>query len=57
MCFFQSAETLESRCAAFGFDDPAGPGEGAVRPVAFALAEVPPAVEERIGEVVERAVG
>jgi uncharacterized protein YdhG (YjbR/CyaY superfamily) len=56
VCFFQSAEKFSARYATFGFSDTANLDEGAMWPTAFALAELTPAVEERIEALVKKAV-
>lgn len=57
VCFFQSASKFKARYATLGFSDAARLDEGAMWPVAFALAALTPAEEERITELVKRAVG
>jgi uncharacterized protein YdhG (YjbR/CyaY superfamily) len=57
VCFFQSAHKFKARYATFGFSDKANLDEGAVWPVAFALKELTPSDEERIGALVKKAVG
>ena len=56
VCHFQSAAKFTTRYATLGFSDPAGLDDGAMWPVAFALTEMTPEVEARIGELVTRAV-
>ena len=56
VCFFQSAEKFKSRYATFGFNDTANLDDGAMWPTAFALKELTPDVEARIGELVKKAV-
>jgi uncharacterized protein YdhG (YjbR/CyaY superfamily) len=56
VCFFQSAHKFKTRYATFGFSDQANLDEGAMWPTAFALTEVTPAEEARIGALVKRAV-
>ncbi len=56
VCFFQSAEKFKARYATFGFNDTAHLDDGAMWPTAFALKELTPAVEARIGELVKKAV-
>jgi uncharacterized protein YdhG (YjbR/CyaY superfamily) len=56
VCFFQSAHKFKTRYATFGFSDQANLDEGAMWPIAFALTEVTPAEEARIGALVKRAV-
>jgi uncharacterized protein YdhG (YjbR/CyaY superfamily) len=55
ICFFQSAQKFKARYATFGFSDAAKLDEGASWPVAFALKELTPAEEARIGALVKRA--
>jgi uncharacterized protein YdhG (YjbR/CyaY superfamily) len=57
VCFFQSAAKFDARYATFGFNDTALLDDGAMWPTAFALTELTPAVERRIADLVERAVG
>jgi len=57
VCFFQSAHKFKARYAMFGFSDKANLDEGTVWPVAFALKELTPADEVRIGALVKKAVG
>jgi uncharacterized protein YdhG (YjbR/CyaY superfamily) len=56
VCFFQSADKFKSRYATFGFNDTANLDEGAMWPTSFALKELTPAVEAKIGKLVKRAV-
>jgi uncharacterized protein YdhG (YjbR/CyaY superfamily) len=56
VCFFQPAYKFKARYATFGFNDSANLDEGALWPVAFALKELTPAEEARIGELVKKAV-
>jgi uncharacterized protein YdhG (YjbR/CyaY superfamily) len=56
VCFFQSAQKFNSRYATLGFSDQANLDEGATWPVAFALKELTPAAEARIGGLVKKAV-
>ena len=56
VCFFQSAEKFKSRYSTLGFNDTANLDEGAMWPTSFALKELTPAEERRIGELVEKAV-
>jgi uncharacterized protein YdhG (YjbR/CyaY superfamily) len=56
VCFFQSAQKFKSRYATFGFSDEANLDEGSMWPTSFALKELTPAEEERIGALVKRAV-
>ena len=56
VCFFQSAQKFKTRYATFGFSDEANLDEGSMWPNAYALTEVTPAVEARIGALVKKAV-
>jgi hypothetical protein len=56
VCFFQSAQTFNSRYATFGFSDTANLDEGAMWPTAFALKELTPAEEAKIGALVKKAL-
>ena len=56
VCFFQSAAKFKARYATFGFSDNANLDEGAMWPTSFALTELTAADEERIAELVQRAV-
>ena len=56
VCFFQSADKFKSRYATFGFNDAANLDDGAMWPTSFALKELTPDEEARIGELVKRAV-
>jgi uncharacterized protein YdhG (YjbR/CyaY superfamily) len=55
VCFFQSAQKFNSRYATFGFSDAANLDEGAMWPTSFALKELTPAQEAKIGALVKRA--
>jgi uncharacterized protein YdhG (YjbR/CyaY superfamily) len=56
VCFFQSAAKFGARYATLGFSDQATLDDGAMWATGFALTEVTPEVEERIAELVARAV-
>lgn len=56
VCFFQSAQKFNTRYATLGFSDAASLDEGTFWPVAFALKELTPAVEEKIVALVKKAV-
>jgi hypothetical protein len=56
LCFFQSAQKFKTRYATLGFMHEANLDEGAMWPTAFALTELTPAEEARIGELVKKAV-
>ncbi|RPF40043.1 hypothetical protein EDD96_3795 [Streptomyces sp. Ag109_G2-6] len=57
LCFLQSAEKFKARYATLGFSDAARLDEGPMWAAGFALTEVTAEVEERIAELVKRAVG
>jgi uncharacterized protein YdhG (YjbR/CyaY superfamily) len=57
VCFFQSASKFNARYATFGFNDTAALDDGAMWPTSFALKELTPAEEARIGALVKKAVG
>jgi uncharacterized protein YdhG (YjbR/CyaY superfamily) len=55
VCFFQSAQKFKTRYATFGFSDKANLDEGTLWPVVFALKQLTPADEVRIGALVKKA--
>jgi uncharacterized protein YdhG (YjbR/CyaY superfamily) len=56
VCFFQGADKFGARYATLGFNDTANLDDGAMWPTSFALKELTAAEEERIVELVKRAV-
>ena len=56
VCFFQSREKFRTRYATFGFMHEANLDEGNMWPTAFALTKVTAAEEEKIAELVKKAV-
>jgi uncharacterized protein YdhG (YjbR/CyaY superfamily) len=56
VCFFQSADKFNARYATFGFSDTANLDQGAMWPTAFALKELTPAEEAKIGALVKKAL-
>ena len=56
ICFFQNAGKFKARYQTLGFSDKAHLDEGAMWPVAYALKELTPADEARIGALVKKAV-
>ncbi|MFJ3583598.1 iron chaperone [Streptomyces sp. NPDC090127] len=56
VCFFQSAEKFKARYATLGFSDLARLDEGPMWAAGFALTEVTPEVEARVGALVKQAV-
>lgn len=57
VCFFQNSQKFKTRYSTLGFSDKANLDEGAMWPVAFALKELTATVEEKISELVKKAVG
>jgi uncharacterized protein YdhG (YjbR/CyaY superfamily) len=56
VCFFQASQKFKTRYATLGFSDKANLDEGTMWPTAFALKELTPAEEARIGALVKKAV-
>lgn len=56
VCHFQCAEKFKSRYATLGFSDQAALDDGAMWPVAYAVKELTAANEQRISELVRKAV-
>jgi uncharacterized protein YdhG (YjbR/CyaY superfamily) len=56
VCFFQAADKFKSRYATFGFNDDARLDEGAMWPTSWALTGLTAADEERISQLVKKAV-
>ncbi|MGO3796278.1 MAG: iron chaperone [Pauljensenia sp.] len=57
LCFFQAAAKFGARYATLGFEGTAHLDEGDMWPTTFALLSIGPAEEERIVELLRRAVG
>jgi uncharacterized protein YdhG (YjbR/CyaY superfamily) len=57
VCFFQSAHKFKARYATLGFSDKANLDDGEMWPTSFALKELTPAEEKRIGALIKQAVG
>jgi uncharacterized protein YdhG (YjbR/CyaY superfamily) len=57
ICFFQAASKFKVRYATFGFQPDAKLDDGAMWPTSFALVELTPDIEARIGDLVRRAAG
>ncbi|MFC9298191.1 iron chaperone [Streptomyces sp. NPDC057011] len=55
VCFFQSAQKFKSRYATLGFSDQAHLDEGTMWPTSYALTNLTPADEARIGDLIGRA--
>jgi uncharacterized protein YdhG (YjbR/CyaY superfamily) len=56
VCFFQSADKFKARYATFGFSDEAKLDEGTMWATSWALKELTPADEARLGALVRKAV-
>ncbi len=56
VCFFQSSQKFKTRYSTFGFNDVANIDHGTMWPTAFALTTLTAADEERISELVKKAV-
>lgn len=56
VCFLQAAAKFEARYATLGFDDSARLDDGDMWPVAFAIVAWTDEVQERVEELVRRAV-
>jgi uncharacterized protein YdhG (YjbR/CyaY superfamily) len=56
VCFFTPAAKFKERYATFGFNAAANLDAGSMWPTSWALTELTPADEERIAELVKRAV-
>jgi uncharacterized protein YdhG (YjbR/CyaY superfamily) len=56
ICFFQAASKFKVRYATLGFQPDARLDDGAMWPTSWALMELTPEAEERIAELVKRAV-
>jgi uncharacterized protein YdhG (YjbR/CyaY superfamily) len=56
VCFFQDAWKFKARYATLGFSDKANLDDGGMWPTSFALQQLTPAEEGRIGALVRQAV-
>ena len=56
ICFFQPKSKFKVRYSTFGFQPEAKVDDGELLPVAFAVTELTPAAEQRIVELVKKAV-
>jgi uncharacterized protein YdhG (YjbR/CyaY superfamily) len=56
VCFFQSSQKFKTRYATLGFSDKANLDTGVMWPTAFALKDLTPAEEAKIGALVKNAV-
>lgn len=57
VCFFTSAEKGEARYAVLGFNDSAQLDDGDMWPTAYAIVDWSPTVEQRVEQLIRRAVG
>ncbi len=57
ICFFQAKSKFKVRYSTFGFQPDARIDDGEMWPIAFAVTELTPRSEARIGELVKKAVG
>ena len=57
VCFFQAAQKFKTRYATLGFSEEARLDDGTMWPTSYALTELTPADERRIGELVKQAAG
>lgn len=57
LCFFQAASKFKTRYATFGFEEIARLDDGAMWPTSYALTELGDAEEERIVELLTKAMG
>src|SRR5919205_355585 len=56
VCHFKPAQKFKTRYATLGFSDKANLDEGAMWPVEFALTELTPDVEAKIGALLQQAL-
>jgi len=57
LCFVQPASKFDTRYTTLGFNDTAQLDDGSMWPASFAVMSIGPAEEQRISELVRRAVG
>jgi len=57
VCFFQNASKFKVRYSTLGFSDESKLDDGKIWPVMYAVTEVTPAEEAKIGALVRKAVG
>ena len=55
VCFFQDAQKFKARYATLGFSDEAGLDKGGMWPTSYALMDLTPAEEKKIGDLVKKA--
>ena len=56
ICFFKAASKFQTRHATFGFEEAANLDEGTMWPTSFAIKELSPANEEKLAELIRKAV-
>ncbi|HUL40087.1 MAG TPA: DUF1801 domain-containing protein [Methanomassiliicoccales archaeon] len=56
VCFFRSGRKFKERYMTFGFNDVASLDDGHMWPIAFALTDLTPAEEAKVGALVKKAV-
>lgn len=56
ICFFQNAQKFNTRYSTLGFNEDARLDEGRMWPTSFAVLELTPSVEEKIRELIRKAV-
>lgn len=56
ICFFQAASKYQTRYSSFGFNDAANLDEGNMWPTSFAITKLTKAEEERIVELLKKAI-
>lgn len=57
ICFFQNAAKFKARYSTLGFSDKAKLDDGSFWPTSFALTEITDKVEQKIADLVKKAVG
>lgn len=57
VCFFQASQKFSTRYCTLGFSDAAYLDDGVMWPSAFAIKDLTAAEEEKIGELIKKAVG
>jgi uncharacterized protein YdhG (YjbR/CyaY superfamily) len=57
VCFFRNASKFKTRYATLGFSDRANLDDGSMWPTDYAVADLTPADEKRITELIKKAVG
>jgi uncharacterized protein YdhG (YjbR/CyaY superfamily) len=57
LCFFQAGQKFKTRYSSFGFSDKAKLDDGNMWPTGFALKRLTAADEERIADLVRKAIG